>query len=97
MNWLPEVPMPWLRTYIAACAVVVVLLFLGLGLLVSFVDLGLSGHGIAALFLGALFTVAVGMVLMGLVFSSSRGGQDEGVHRMRRDDGRGTGPDLSIR
>lgn len=89
--------MPWLRTYIVACAATIAFVFLGLLLLVSFVDLGLSGHGIAAMFLGALFTVAVGMVLMGLVFSSSRGGRDEGVHRMSRDEGRGSGRDFSIR
>ena len=77
--------MSWLRTYIAACTAVLALVFLVLVLLVSFVDLGLSGHGIAAMFLGATLTVGVGMVLMGLVFSSSRGGRDESVHGTDRD------------
>lgn len=75
--------MTWLRTYIAICAAVVAVVVVSLVLLVSFVDLGLSGHGIAALFLGAFLTVALAMVLMGLAFSSSRGGQDETVYAAR--------------
>jgi hypothetical protein len=74
--------MPWLRTYIIACAITIALVFLALVLLVSFVDLGLSGHGIAALFIGALLTVSLAMVLMGLLFISARGGRDENVHSL---------------
>lgn len=88
-----EAVISWLRTYIAVCTGVVAVVFLGLVLLVSFVDLGLSGHGIAALFLGALLTVGLGMVLMGLVFSSSRDGLDESVHGT----GRGAEPKLPNR
>lgn len=72
--------MSWLRTYIAICASVLALVFVGLILLVSFVDLGLSGNGIAALFIGALATVALTMVLMGLVFVSDRSGRDASVY-----------------
>jgi hypothetical protein len=84
--------MPWLRTYITACAITIALVFLALVLLVSFVDLGLSAHGIAALFIGALLTVGVGMVLMGLAFRSSRDGRDESVYGATLEEGRGTKP-----
>ena len=40
-------------------------------------DSPLSGHGIAALVLGVLASVALGVGLMFLVFYSSRGGHDE--------------------
>jgi uncharacterized membrane protein (DUF485 family) len=72
--------MSWLRTFVAICASVLVLVVVALVLLVSFVDLGLSGHGIAAMFIGALLTIAVTMVLMGLLFMSDRGGHDASAH-----------------
>ena len=68
----------WLRRFAIICASVLVLVFVALVLLVSFLDLGLSRHGTTALFIGVLLTVALTMVLMGLVFLSSRGGYDEG-------------------
>jgi hypothetical protein len=37
----------------------------------------MSGHGWAALVLGVVFTLAVGIGLMGLMFFSSRRGYDE--------------------
>jgi hypothetical protein len=72
--------MSWLRTYIAICAGVLALVVIGLILLVSFVDLGLSGNGMIALFIGTLATVALTMVLMGLIFISDRGGRDASVY-----------------
>lgn len=74
--------MPSMRSYIAICAGVFAATVVALALLVSFVDLGLSGHGIAALFIGAVVTVALTMVLMGLVFLSDRGGRDASVHAL---------------
>jgi hypothetical protein len=72
--------MGWLRTYVAICAGVLALVVVGLILFVSVADLGLSGNGIAALFIGTLVTVALTMVLMGLIFMSDRGGQDASVY-----------------
>lgn len=72
--------MPWLRTYITICAGVLALAFVALVLLVSFADLGLSGHGITALFIGALLAIALAMVLMGLLFMSDRGGYDANTY-----------------
>jgi hypothetical protein len=70
----------WLRSYIGICAGVLFVIIAALVLLVVFGDLGLSGHGIAALFLGALAAVVLTMVLMGLVFMSSRSGGDTSAH-----------------
>lgn len=72
--------MPWLRTYIIACAGAAGFVFVALALFVSFVDLGMSALGIVALFAGALMTIAVAMLLMGLVLVSARGGRDAVVH-----------------
>lgn len=69
--------MPWLRTYLLACTAVLVAMVAALGLLVALVDLGLSLHGIVALFLGAIVTMVLAMALMGLVFGSSRSGHDD--------------------
>ncbi|MEM7225003.1 MAG: hypothetical protein AAF495_18640 [Pseudomonadota bacterium] len=44
-------------------------------------DVELSGHGIAALILGTLFSLGLGVGLMGLVFYSSRHGFDEQAQR----------------
>ncbi|MGH6883886.1 hypothetical protein [Hypericibacter sp.] len=72
--------MAWLRTYVAICAGVLTLVVVALILIVTFGDFGLSGHGVAALFIGTLVTVALTMVLMGLIFVSDRGGQDASVY-----------------
>lgn len=72
--------MSWIRTYATICAGVLGLVVVALILLVSFVDLGLSGHGVVALFAGSLLTVALAMLLMGLVFMSDRAGYDASTH-----------------
>ena len=46
---------------------------------VSLGDAEISGHGIAALVLGVVFSLIVGCGLMALVFFSSRRGYDERV------------------
>lgn len=40
-------------------------------------DAALSGHGVTALILGVVFTLALGIGLMALLFLSSRRGYDE--------------------
>ncbi|MGH6930905.1 MAG: hypothetical protein ACREEE_00570 [Dongiaceae bacterium] len=53
----------------------------------GFGGLGLSGHGLAALIIGAAFTVLLTVVLMGLVFYSNRSEHDRRVQDTdRRDD-----------
>lgn len=76
----------WLRRFVIICASVLVLVFVALVLLVSFLDLGLSRHRITALLIGVLLTAALTMVLMGLVFLSSRGGYDEGSQSTATED-----------
>lgn len=76
----------WLRRFSIICASVLLLIFVVLVLLVSFLDLGLSRHGILALFIGVMLTVALTMVLMGLVFLSNRGGYDETAQRTASND-----------
>jgi hypothetical protein len=71
------------RIFFIACAVVLVAVIAALILLFNFVDLGLSGNGIAAVFIGAILSVLLSMLLMGLVFASNRSGHDAVV------DGRG--------
>lgn len=78
-------PMSWLRTFVLVCIGVLVLEFAALVLAVLFLDLGLTSQGIAALFLGSLLTTAAAMLLMGLVFASSRSGHDERVDPRRTD------------
>jgi hypothetical protein len=72
--------MSWLRTYIAICAGILALTIVALILLVSFVDMGVSGSGMVALFIGAVATILLTMVLMGLLFWSDRGGRDARAH-----------------
>ena len=81
--------MSWLRTYIIACTGAAGFVFVALALFVSFVDLGMSVLGVVALFVGALLTIALAMLLMGLVFFSARGGRDAAVYAgMEKDLGR---------
>lgn len=40
---------------------------------------GLSGHGVAALVLGTVFSMALGIGLMVAVFASSRSGHDDTI------------------
>lgn len=68
--------MPRIRAYVTACAVILALVVVALVLLVSFADLGLSGHGVVALFVGALLTIGLAMALMGLLFMSDSSGYD---------------------
>lgn len=77
--------MSWLRTYTIICTTVLGLVVLALILLVSFVDLGLSTNGTIALFIGALATVLLTMVLMGLIFISDRAGRDASVYEARQE------------
>lgn len=92
MNYFGEDRMPWLRTYAAICAGILALVIVALVLLVSFADLGLSANGIAALFTGAVLTIALTMVLMGLLFISDRSGHDASAQGNIEEDSHGGSP-----
>jgi uncharacterized membrane protein len=66
-----------IKTFAVICAAVLVVTLMAIGLVIAFGDLGLSPHGYIALVLGVILTMALTMVLMGLVFLSDRAGQDE--------------------
>ena len=51
----------------------------------ALVDLGLELQGEVALVLGAVLTMALAMLLMGLVFLSNRSGHDQTVHLDSKD------------
>lgn len=48
---------------------------------------GLSGHGVAALILGTVFSMALGIGLMVAVFASSRSGHDDMISDATPNDG----------
>lgn len=54
-------------------------------------DTSLSGHGIAALTIGIVLTMLIGVGLMGLVFFSSRRGYDDRLSRHEGEDPGGDG------
>ncbi len=72
------------RDFALICAGILIITILGLGLTLTFGDLGFSSHGYIALVLGVVLTMALAMLLMGLVFWSNRSGHDE-VTRSERD------------
>lgn len=61
---------------------VAVLLLLVAWALGAFV--GLSGHGVAALILGTVLSMALGIGLMVAVFASSRSGHDDAIANVTR-------------
>jgi hypothetical protein len=71
----------WIWTFILACAGLVGLAALVLWASGGFGELGLSGNGVIALTLGTLFTAALAIGLMALVFFSDRSGRDEEADR----------------
>jgi hypothetical protein len=62
------------------CAGILVLMIVGLGFLFLSGALGLQLQGYIALVLGAVLTMALAMLLMGLVFLSNRSGHDRTVY-----------------
>jgi len=65
------------RIFAIICAGILVATVIGLVLLLVFGNLGLQLQGDIALVLGAVLTMALTMLLMGLVFLSDRSGRDE--------------------
>jgi hypothetical protein len=73
------------RIFALICVGILAITVVGLVLLMVFVDLGLELQGDVALVLGAVLTMALAMLLMGLVFLSNRSGHDETVHLESKD------------
>lgn len=82
--------MRWVLGFSGLCLGLLAGVLLALWMLNGFSGFGLSVHGTIALVLGVVFTSALAVVLMALVFYSSRSGQDDAVHdrnARRRDRG----------
>ena len=62
-----------------ACVGAMVFVMLALWGTVGFSGLGLSGHGVVAITMGVIFSTAIAIALMALIFYSDRH-QDEAVH-----------------
>jgi hypothetical protein len=78
--------MRWFVTFAAFNAALLAVVLIALWAIGGFADSGLSGHGWVALALGIIFTSALGVGLMALVFHSARRNYDEDVHRIGRPD-----------
>jgi len=77
----------WLQTYVIACAVCVIGVLAALWAMNDFDGLGIDLAGTLALILGVTATVALGIVLMALVFASDRSNKDAEVGRSPLDEG----------
>jgi hypothetical protein len=64
-----------------ACSGAMAFVMLALWGTVGFSGLGLSGHGVVAITLGVVFSTAIAIALMALIFYSHRYERDEAVHR----------------
>jgi ABC-type multidrug transport system permease subunit len=69
--------MRWLASFAAVNVALVAVVLLMLWVTGSFAGAGLSTSGWVALFLGIIFTSALGIALMGLVFYSDREDVDD--------------------
>jgi hypothetical protein len=75
--------MRWVAWFSAGCGGMVLAVLALVWAFNGFSDLGVSGHGLAAMILGVVITTGVGVGLMALIFHSSRVEQDEAVHHLR--------------
>lgn len=79
--------MRWLAIFMGVCVASVAAVVAVVWAAGGFDRLGLSGHGLAALVIGAVLTMLLTVVLMGLVFYSNRSEHDRRVRDTdRRDD-----------
>lgn len=67
----------WPVLFSIGCTAIVATVLVGLWLSGVFGDMGLSVHGVIALFIGVTLTVFLGVGLMALVFHSGRSHHDE--------------------
>ena len=73
--------MKWIVGFSTACVGAVAALLLVIWATVGFASMGLSGHGVVAITLGIIFSTAIAVALMALIFYSDRSARDEAVHR----------------
>jgi hypothetical protein len=78
-----ENAMPHTLRFIAVSASLVLGLLLIAWAVTGFSSFGMSGHGVAAMVLGVIFSTLVGVGLMALVFQSHRSHRDEAVDHGR--------------
>ena len=76
--------MRWLLTFIGFNVALVVVVFGTIWAVGGLAESGLSTHGWIAMALGIVFTSALGVGLMALVFHSAREDYDEAAHRVGR-------------
>lgn len=69
--------MRWLAIFGGSSVAMVAAVFGIIWAFEGFDGLGLSTHGMIALVVGVVFTTALGVVLMALVFHSDRSGRDD--------------------
>ncbi|HLI11611.1 MAG TPA: hypothetical protein VKY65_08440 [Alphaproteobacteria bacterium] len=72
----------WVITFVISCTLCCAGVLFALWAMNDFQGLGLGVAGTSALVLGIIFSVALGVGLMGLVFASDRSAKDEEVHHL---------------
>jgi multisubunit Na+/H+ antiporter MnhB subunit len=79
--------MRWIAQFSLICAVGLGIVISGVWTFEGFATFGLHSAAAIALILGVMFSCAMGVFLMALMFHSRRSGQDEKVHRVHRVEG----------
>ena len=79
--------MPWIVRFCVLCAVGLGLVLMGAWAFQGFATYGLHGAAAIALILGVVFSCAMGVLLMALMFHSRRSGLDAKVHHVHKVEG----------
>ena len=79
--------MRWIVQFSLICAVGLGLVLMGVWAFEGFATFGLHGAAAIALIAGVVFSCAMGVALMALMFYSQRSGRDDKVHRVHRVEG----------
>jgi len=74
----------WLMTFLLACVLAIAFVLAALWAFNGFHGLGIGLWGTVALVCGVVFTSALGVALMALVFASDRSDQDREVQQATR-------------
>ncbi|WP_340117861.1 hypothetical protein [Pelagibius sp. 7325] len=73
----------WLMAYCGTCGFLIAVALLALWAGNGFHGLGISGHGVVAVMLGVVVSVALAIGLMALVFFSDRSGYDDTLYHLQ--------------
>ena len=79
--------MRWIVQFSLVCVVGLGLVLVGAWAFEGFATFGLHGGAAIALISGVVFSCAMGVFLMALMFHSQRSGRDDKVHRVHRVEG----------